>query len=38
MSLEEFNLVLDKYANKDLFEKVNNFWKPKFKVGEDFFI
>jgi hypothetical protein len=38
MNLEEFNLVLDQYANKDLFEKVNNYWKPKFTVGEDFYI
>jgi N-acetyl sugar amidotransferase len=38
MNIDEFNEVLDKYANKDLFEKVNNIWKPKFKVGEDFYL
>jgi len=38
MKLEEFNHVLDKYANIDLFEKVDNAWKPKFIVGVDFFI
>lgn len=33
---EEFWGVIDKYVNKDLFEKVNGKWVPKFTVGEDF--
>ena len=36
MTQDEFNLVLDKYANKDLFYKENERWHPKFEVGEDF--
>ena len=32
MTLSEFNEVLDKWANKDIFEKVNGIWKPKFTV------
>lgn len=36
MTKDEFDAVLDKYANKDLFEKVDGIWQPKFKVGEDF--
>ncbi|MCE0558567.1 N-acetyl sugar amidotransferase [Motilimonas sp. E26] len=36
MTKDEFDVVLDKYANKDLFEKVNGIWEPKFTVGEDF--
>ena len=36
MTKPEFDTVLDKYANKDLFEKVNGIWEPKFTVGEDF--
>ncbi|MDL2195603.1 N-acetyl sugar amidotransferase [Shewanella algae] len=36
MSKEEFDSVLDKYANKDLFEKVDGYWQPRFKVGEEF--
>lgn len=36
MTKEEFDAVLDKYANKDLFEKIDGFWEPKFEVGEDF--
>lgn len=38
MTKEEFDDVLDKYANKGLFEKVDGFWKPKFVPGQDFFI
>lgn len=38
MTKEEFDAVLDKYANKDLFEKVNGIWQPKFTPGEDFYI
>uniref|UniRef100_UPI00404A2471 N-acetyl sugar amidotransferase n=1 Tax=Flavobacterium sp. TaxID=239 RepID=UPI00404A2471 len=36
MTKEEFDLVLDRYANKDLFEKIDGIWSPKFTVGEDF--
>ncbi len=35
MSQEEFDSVLDKYANKDLFEKIDGAWEPKFEVGEE---
>lgn len=33
MSKEEFEAVLDKHANKELFEKENGIWRPKFKIG-----
>jgi N-acetyl sugar amidotransferase len=32
MTQAEFDGVLDRYANKDLFEKLNGRWKPKFVV------
>jgi len=32
MSLTEFNEVLDRWANKDLFEKEKGVWRPKFMV------
>ena len=32
MKKSEFDEVLDKWTNKDLFEKENGFWKPKFKI------
>ncbi len=32
MTLVEFNTVLDKWANKDLFEKKDKMWIPKFKI------
>lgn len=38
MNKEEFDAVLDRYANKDLFEKVDGIWQPKFIVGEEFSI
>lgn len=38
MSKEEFDSVIDKWVNKDLFEKIDGLWTPKFNVGEDFFI
>ena len=38
MSKEEFDMVIDKYANKDLFVKVDGIWQPKFEVGEEFFV
>mgnify|MGYP003388713671 CR=1 FL=1 len=37
MTLREFDSVLDRYANKNLFEKLNGIWKPKFKTGENFY-
>ena len=36
MTKEEFDAVLDKYANKELFEKVDGIWQPKYTPGEDF--
>ena len=32
MTLTEFNDVIDSWANEELFEKVDGFWKPKFTV------
>ena len=32
MTREEFDSVLDKWANKDLFEKIDGYWRPLFKV------
>jgi len=32
LNLSEFNQVLDKFANKKLFSKINDRWKPKFKI------
>jgi hypothetical protein len=32
MTRNEFNAVLDKWANKDLFEKQNGRWVPTFTV------
>jgi len=36
MSQVEFNAVLDRYVNKNIFEKINGIWSPKFEVGIDF--
>ena len=36
MTKEEFDDILDSYVNKDLFEKIDGKWEPKFEVGEDF--
>jgi N-acetyl sugar amidotransferase len=36
MTKEEFDAVLDTYANKDLFEKIDGIWQPRFVVGEKF--
>lgn len=36
MTKSEFDTVIDSYANKKLFEKINGFWEPKFVVGEKF--
>lgn len=33
MTLNEFDAVLDRYANKDLYEKIGGRWKPKFVVA-----
>ena len=33
MSIEEFNAVIDKFANKELFEKVDGIWQPLFEVA-----
>lgn len=38
MTKSEFDGVLDKFANKDLFEKNKGYWEPKFVVGEKFTI
>lgn len=38
MTKEEFDAVLDTYANRELFEKIDGVWQPKFTVGEDFVI
>jgi N-acetyl sugar amidotransferase len=32
MTKDEFDAVLDKYANTDLFEKVDGIWEPKFTL------
>jgi len=36
MTKNEFDAVLDKYANKDLFEKNDGVWQPKFDVAQEF--
>jgi len=36
MTNDEFDAVLDKYANKNLFEKRGRVWLPKFDVAQDF--
>ena len=36
MKKEEFDDVLDKYANKKLFHKKDGIWMPKFEIGKDF--
>ena len=36
MTKEEFDEVLDKYVNRNLFNKVDGVWQPKFVPGEDF--
>jgi hypothetical protein len=33
MSQKQFDEVLDKYANKELFSKIDGRWKAKFKVA-----
>ena len=36
MTRDEFDGTIDKWANNKLFEKINDRWTPKFKVGEPF--
>ncbi len=38
MTKNEFDSVLDNYANKELFEKIEGIWQPKFEVGKSFSI
>jgi N-acetyl sugar amidotransferase len=38
MTKSEFDDVLDRYANRDLFEKIDGIWVPKFTPGDDFII
>jgi N-acetyl sugar amidotransferase len=33
MSIDEFNAVIDSWANKDLFDKIDGRWTPKFKIN-----
>lgn len=33
MTQSEFDAVLDRYANRDLFEKIDGRWKPKFTIA-----
>ncbi|MDC0489174.1 N-acetyl sugar amidotransferase [Amylibacter sp.] len=37
MTQSEFDTVIDRYANRDLFQKADGRWVPKFFVGKDFF-
>jgi N-acetyl sugar amidotransferase len=32
MIKDEFDIIIDRYANKELFEKVNGRWKPRFLI------
>lgn len=36
MERDEFDAVIDKFANKELFKKVNDRWQPIFEVGQEF--
>jgi hypothetical protein len=36
MTKEEFDNVLDHYVNKNLFQKIDGIWQPKFIAGVDF--
>jgi len=36
MTREEFDAVLDRYANREIFEKIDGRWTPKFTPGERF--
>jgi N-acetyl sugar amidotransferase len=35
MTQSEFDAVLDKYANQELFEKVDGLWEPKFVIDQN---
>ena len=32
LNREEFDAALDKWVNQDLFEKIDGYWKPRFKI------
>ena len=32
MTKNDFEQILDKWANKDLFQKTNGYWEPKFVI------
>ncbi|SVC76001.1 uncharacterized protein METZ01_LOCUS328855, partial [marine metagenome] len=32
MTMDEFDAIIDKWVNRDLFEKVDGRWKPSFEV------
>jgi N-acetyl sugar amidotransferase len=36
MTKEEFDQVIDKFVNKDLFVKQDGIWQPKFEIGKSF--
>ena len=36
MTRDEFDAVLDTYANQSLFNKIDGFWQPVFEVGKEF--
>ena len=36
MTKEDFDMVLDRYANKNLLNKIDGVWRPKFKVAQNF--
>lgn len=38
MNRDEFDKVLDTYANQSLFKKIDGFWQPLFEVGKDFHV
>ena len=38
MSKVEFDSILDKWANQDLFDKKEGIWQPKFEVDQSFYI
>lgn len=35
ISMNEFLSTIDKFANKDLFEKIDGVWQPKFKIDSE---
>lgn len=38
MTQSEFDLIIDKWANKDLFEKIDGYWSPRFSIDKSFII